>query len=102
MRIDLKTPFAEKDQAKALGARWDAGKKLWYITDVADLTPFMRWIPDVVAATQASATQPPGRPAPRTQAPAKAGNGVITTPAAVLTHCGCQTLPWLDCAHTSA
>ena len=42
MRINLVTPFAEKDAVKALGARWDAAKKLWYITDVADLTPFMR------------------------------------------------------------
>ena len=31
MRLDLKIPFAEKDQAKKLGARWDAGRKLWYI-----------------------------------------------------------------------
>ena len=37
MRINLVTPFAEKDAAKALGARWDATKKLWYIVDVADL-----------------------------------------------------------------
>jgi hypothetical protein len=44
MRINLVTPFAEKDAVKALGARWDPAKKLWYITDVADLTLFMRWI----------------------------------------------------------
>nr|MDP2192790.1 DUF5710 domain-containing protein [Rhodoferax sp.] len=36
MRINLVTPFAEKDAVKALGARWDAAKKIWYITDVAD------------------------------------------------------------------
>ncbi len=47
MRIDLKVPFAEKDSAKALGARWDAAKKNWYVKDVAELTPFLRWIPDV-------------------------------------------------------
>jgi hypothetical protein len=42
MRINFVTPFAEKDAVKALGARWDAAKKCWYITDVADLTPFTR------------------------------------------------------------
>jgi hypothetical protein len=33
MRINLLTPFAEKDAVKALGARWDAAKKCWYIVD---------------------------------------------------------------------
>ena len=47
MRIDLVTPFAEKEEAKALGARWDAAKKNWYVTDVEELTPFLRWIPKV-------------------------------------------------------
>ena len=50
MRINLITPFAEKDAVKALGARWDAVKKCWYIVDVADRTPFKRWIPDMEAA----------------------------------------------------
>ncbi len=54
MRINLVTPFAEKDAVKSLGARWDAVKKVWYITDVADLTPFMRWIPDLEKATEKS------------------------------------------------
>jgi hypothetical protein len=38
MRINLVTPFAEKDAVKALGARRDATRKVWYIQDVADLT----------------------------------------------------------------
>lgn len=42
MRINLKCPYDEKEQAKALGAMWDG--KTWYIVDVEDLTPFMRWI----------------------------------------------------------
>ena len=44
----LSTPFGEKASVKALGARWDATQKVWYITDVGDLTPFLRWIPDLV------------------------------------------------------
>jgi hypothetical protein len=56
MRINLVTPFAEKDAVKTLGARWDANRKLWYILDVADITPFLRWIPKTEVATKNSAT----------------------------------------------
>ncbi len=52
MRINLVTPFAEKDADKALGARWDSAKKLWYIIDVADPTPFLGWIPNLEIATR--------------------------------------------------
>ena len=41
----------EKDTVKALGARWDAIKKLWYIVDITDFTSFMHWIPNMEAAT---------------------------------------------------
>jgi hypothetical protein len=51
MRINLKVPFAEKDQAKALGARWDPAKKTWYIVDKPDLSPFSAWM-DLGAAEQ--------------------------------------------------
>jgi hypothetical protein len=46
MRIDLKVSYAEKDKAKYLGARWDAGRRTWYIVDVEDLRPFWKWIPE--------------------------------------------------------
>ena len=42
----LNVPFAEKDAAKRLGARWDAGRRQWYVVDVEDMRPFMRWMPD--------------------------------------------------------
>jgi hypothetical protein len=29
-RIDLRVPYSEKDDAKALGARWDPSAKKWY------------------------------------------------------------------------
>lgn len=45
MRHNLKVPFAEKDQAKKLGARWDAGRKIWYVEGKEDLAPFSRWSP---------------------------------------------------------
>jgi hypothetical protein len=98
MRINLITPFAEKEAVKALGAKWDPAKKLWYITDVADLTPFMRWIPDLDAASESS-----GDAAKSTaKTPANSLPGVITRPAIEVPHCGCQVLPWVDCEHSSA
>ena len=44
MIVWLKVPFAEKDQAKALGARWNPAQKKWYVKDVADLSPFEAWM----------------------------------------------------------
>jgi len=102
MRINLVTPFAEKDAAKALGARWDATKKVWYVKDVADLTAFMRWIPDLQAATEnpaAGTAQPTTNPL---GARAQQSRGVATTPTRVLPHCGCNVLPWDDCEHTAS
>jgi len=42
-KIYLNVPFAQKDEAKALGARWDAVKKKWYATASKDITLFARW-----------------------------------------------------------
>jgi hypothetical protein len=41
----LKVPFAEKDEAKALGARWNGERKSWYVPDGKDTAPFERWLP---------------------------------------------------------
>ena len=45
MPIALRVPFAEKDQAKALGARWNAGEKHWYVPDGRNSALFRRWVP---------------------------------------------------------
>jgi hypothetical protein len=100
MRINLVTPFAEKDAVKALGARWDAARKVWYIVDVADLTPFMRWIPDLAAAMDQSGGS--ATPTTLSKVPATSSPGVITKPSKELTHCGCEVLPWEDCKHSSS
>lgn len=42
-KIYLDVPFAQKDEAKALGARWDAVKKKWYATATKDIALFARW-----------------------------------------------------------
>jgi len=36
-RIDLKVPYAEKDQAKVHGARWDRENQTWYSPPGTDL-----------------------------------------------------------------
>ncbi len=85
-------PFAEKDAAKALGARWDAAKKIWYVKDVADLTPFLRWMAATEVATLQSAND--------RNAAVEPSDGIIAGPAVVAPHCGCNVLPWEDCEHT--
>jgi hypothetical protein len=103
MRINLKTPFAEKDAVKALGARWDAAKKLWYITDVADLTPFLRWIPDEHAATESPMLND-GKLSTSTANPptSQSQGGVITKPTMPVSYCSCSTPPWIDCEHSAS
>jgi len=101
MRINLVTPFAEKDAAKALGARWDSAKKTWYIQNVADLAPFRRWIPANGPAPTTELANPPAA-APRRATVASASSstgGTVTRSVTELPHCGCDVLPWQPCAH---
>lgn len=43
-RTYLDVPYTEKDEAKALGARWDAMRKKWWVSNHSSLAPFERWI----------------------------------------------------------
>jgi hypothetical protein len=43
--IKLNVPYAEKDQARRLGARWDATLKTWYAPPGVMLTSLERWLP---------------------------------------------------------
>lgn len=60
MIIELKVPYAEKDEAKRLGARWNPTKKVWYVHDRMDLFDFYRWIPhkEMVKATRIDKSEP--------------------------------------------
>lgn len=44
----LDVPFREKDDAKALGARWDAAARKWYVPDGKELAPFNAWLPSTL------------------------------------------------------
>lgn len=41
----LNVPYRSKDQAKALGARFDGSVKQWYVESGVDLAPFATWLP---------------------------------------------------------
>jgi hypothetical protein len=40
----LNVPYAEKDQARELGARWNPTRKRWYVPDGVAPEPFERWL----------------------------------------------------------
>ena len=42
-RVVLHVPYAEKDYAKALGAKWDAVDRTWCAPAGTDLTPLAKW-----------------------------------------------------------
>ena len=52
----LTVPFKDKDAAKALGARWDAGQRQWFVPDGRELTPFAIWLPDGALSAPPSLT----------------------------------------------
>lgn len=43
----LQVPYVEKDEVKALGAKWDAEQKRWYYKGTAD-SRFDKWTPTPV------------------------------------------------------
>lgn len=88
MRTNLKVPFAEKDEAKRLGARWDPANKTWYVKDAEDLTAFARWLRAPGEATAATTA----KPAAATMA--KVGTRYFEL--------SCNCLPWEGCAKCRA
>lgn len=45
----LTTSFKDRADVKALGARWDAERRQWYVPDGRDLAPFATWLPAAMA-----------------------------------------------------
>ena len=88
MRHDLKVPFAEKDQAKKLGARWDAARKCWYIDGGLDPAVFARWQP--MPHDTAAAASRRGAPA-GFEGKVQVGSRFVALPRV------CDCLPWDDC-----
>lgn len=99
MRVNLTVPFSENAQVKALGARWDASRKLWYVTDPEDLTPLTRWmgLPDKTPSSKLIERGQGRKKANKKNKDARTfgvtvSNGRWT--------CACDALPWEDCMHT--
>jgi hypothetical protein len=55
----LRVPFAEKSQAKALGARWDSRARSWYVPPGVSTERFGRWLRTVSAAAESSDSATP-------------------------------------------
>lgn len=71
-RTYLVVPFKEKDEAKALGAKWDRQERAWYVPPGVDPAPFDKWAQrattaaaDAPAAAQEARTQPEQPAAPQ-------------------------------------
>jgi hypothetical protein len=43
-KTKINVPYADKDTAKALGAKWDKTLKSWYIEPDTDMNKFNRWL----------------------------------------------------------
>ena len=96
MTTFLTVPFAEKDQAKSLGARWNADKKKWYVPAGVDLTPFKKWatitaaeIDNVVTSNGAAA------------APSMEEIGLTITGDKYVER-ALDCIPWMPCAECDA
>lgn len=71
MRVNLACPYEERSSAKALGARWDAAKRVWYVIDPPDLRPFARWLPADIRAFLTKPPKPEAKPRAKRRRPAQ-------------------------------
>lgn len=97
MRTNLQVPFAEKDEAKRLGARWDPARRVWYVQNVTDLSAFARWLPsagaEAAAPTSKGKAGGPGKPATAAS---------LVKVGARYFELSCDCLPWEGCAKCQA
>lgn len=97
MRHDLKVPFADKDAAKKLGARWDAARKIWFVADKVDMAPFAKWSPS--PHDDSSAVSVPQKSAivkMESAGKADVGSNYVEQPRV------CECLPWDVCVKCQA
>jgi hypothetical protein len=90
----LNVPYAEKDAAKALGARWDPAYKKWYIPTGKDIALFAQWKIDS-ALQEDSKTTSVKRAPPSSSSSNSPGTGVFTYPTSsdFVAYCGDEA-PW--------
>lgn len=75
----LNVPYAQKDEAKALGARWDPANKKWYVPAGKDIAPFAQWHmeEEAVANFSAANAQVSAKPAHTSN---NSAGGIFTHP----------------------
>lgn len=93
MRLNLKVPFAAKEEAKKLGARWDAARKIWYVEGKDDVAPFSRWSPTTYDDAGGEDFPQRSTPAQRQQATGKLIVGSDYVERTTI----CLCLPWEVC-----
>ncbi|TWA81546.1 antirestriction protein ArdC [Azospirillum brasilense] len=57
-RTYLAVPYAERNDARSLGAQWDGKAKSWYAPPTAQLAQLAKWLPENVERQQAPALDP--------------------------------------------
>lgn len=65
-QLYLNVPFAEKEQVKSLGGRWDSENKKWFVPHGVDITLFEKW-----SSSATSAAVNPGEKSKRVAGKAK-------------------------------
>ena len=55
----LQTAYKDREKVKALGARWDAAQRQWFVPEGRDLAPFAPWLPGGVPVAPTSALAGP-------------------------------------------
>ena len=61
-RVDLLVPYVEKEDAKALGARWDKDRKVWFAPPGVDPSTLGRWLPKGFTPPTAEEPTSPSEP----------------------------------------
>lgn len=91
MRTNLQVPFAQKDEAKQLGARWDPKVRVWYVKDVADLAPFAKWLTDSEQKSKSHSEAKSASHRPTSSLP-------VQNTGAEFFVLACDCVPWEGCA----
>jgi len=95
----LNVPYAQKDAAKALGARWDPANKKWYVSGKDDINLFSAWLSVATDServlTKSSQSNVNSLPIKLNASANDIGQGVITYPAdkAFFSYSG-ESPPW--------
>lgn len=72
----LDVPYKQKNEVKALGAKWDRGASSWYVPPGVDATAFAKWIPSAGTGAE-TVLQPAPQP---TRTSGQSGRAYLAVP----------------------